>query len=559
MALLLVTSITLEIAEPLIVARFIESIQLGLAEQTLITIALIFLGVAALRQITRVIAAYASERVSWTATNAVREDLSAHVLDLDLTFHESRSPGELIERIDGDVNQVAEFFSSLIVQLVGNALLVLGLIIAMTVVDWRIGLTFAAINVVGFFLLSKVTAKATAKWEDDREQSAQLIGYVSESIRATEDLRSSAATQHAMNRFHRRLRSWLPVKVRAEAWSSTIWIVMSLVFTASTAFAFGYGGFFYQNGEISLANTYLVVAFATMLNTPIEVLREQVQGLQQAKAAIRRISEMFGFSSKLVDGEKALPAGPLSVEFDHVGFEYTGTGEDGEVERKKVLDDLSFRLEPGTTLGLVGRTGAGKSTIAHLLFRMYDPVHGRVLLDGMDARSLSLSSLRSQCGFVTQDVHVFEATLRENLTFFDPAVPDERLLEILEALELRPWLDGLPDGLSSPISPKALSSGQAQLINLARVFLKDPGLVILDEPSSKLDLATEAMVERALDRLLAGRTVIIIAHRLDTIRRADQVLVLDRGTVLERGATLELLADPASHLAALHRVGEVTR
>ncbi|WP_158842363.1 ABC transporter ATP-binding protein [Saccharothrix deserti] len=557
MALLLIASIALEIAEPLIVARFIESIQLGAAERVLITIALVFLGVAALRQITRVVAAYASERVSWTATNAVREDLSAHVLDLDLTFHESRSPGELIERIDGDVNQVAEFFSSLIVQLVGNALLVLGILIALTVVDWRIGLTFTVINVLGFILLSKVTAKATAKWEDDREQSAQLFGYVSESIRATEDLRSSAATDYAMSRFHRRLRSWLPVKVRAEAWSSTIWIVMSLVFTASTAFAFGYGGFFYQNGMISLANTYLVVAYATMLNTPIEVLREQVQGLQQARAAIRRISEMFGYSSKLVDGEETLPAGSLSVEFDDVAFEYVSADDTGEVERKKVLDDLSFRLEPGATLGLVGRTGAGKSTIAHLLFRMYDPVRGRVLLDGIDARSLSLSSLRSQTGFVTQDVHVFSATLRENLTFFDPDVPDERLVEILDALELRPWLDSLPDGLSSRISPTAMSSGQAQLLNLARVFLKDPGLVILDEPSSKLDLTTEAMVERALDRLLAGRTVIVIAHRLGTIRRTDQVLVLDRGKVVEQGSTADLLANPESRLAELHRVGEV--
>ncbi|WP_177154271.1 ABC transporter ATP-binding protein [Actinosynnema pretiosum] len=587
MAVLLLCSIALEIAEPRIVAFFIETVQADGPQSTLITIALVFLGVAAVRQVTKVVAAYASERVSWTATNAVREDLSAHVLDLDLGFHESRSPGELIERVDGDVNQVAEFFSSLVVQLIGNALLVLGILVALTFVDWRVGLTFAAVTAAGYLLLLRVSSVATGKWEADREQSARFFGAVSESIRAAEDLRSSAATEHAMRRFHRRLRDWLPVKVRAEAWGSSIWIVMSLVFTAGTAFAFGFGGFFYQDGRISLSGVYLIVAYATMLNTPLEVLREQVQALQQARAAIRRIAALFAERSSIVDGDRQLPSGALEVEFDDVRFEYArsatpvGAGDAAEgaaeptataapdaaaepggtrgPQRKQVLRGLSFHLEPGTTLGLVGRTGAGKSTIAHLLFRLYDATGGAVRLGGVDVRDARMSSLRARVGLVTQDVHVFDATLRQNLTFFDDDVEDVRLLEILDQLGLRPWLDGLPDGLDSRVTPGALSAGQAQLLALARVFLKDPGLIILDEPSSKLDLATELVLERALDTLLAGRTVIVIAHRLDTIRRADRVVVLDSGEVVETGRTSALLQDPESRLAELARIGEVLR
>ncbi|HEX6340872.1 ABC transporter ATP-binding protein [Umezawaea sp.] len=555
MIVLLVLSILLEIAEPRIVAHFIESVQLGRPESALVAIALLFLGVAAFRQVGRVIAAYASERVSWTATNAAREDLAAHVLDLDLSFHESRSPGELIERIDGDVNQVAEFFSSLIVHLVGSVLLVIGILTALTFLDWRIGLTFAAVTLVGLYGLAKVAAVATVKWEDDREQSARFFGYVSESVRATEDLRSSAATGHALARFHRHLRAWLPVKVRAEGWGSAIWVVLSLVFTACMAFAFGYGGIFYRNGTISFSGVYLVVAYATMLTTPIEVLRLQVQNLQQAGAAIRRIAELFGHRSTVVDGTEPLPRGALSVRFEHVGFGYSTDG----AEREKVVEGLSFDVAPGETLGLVGRTGAGKSTVAHLLSRMYDPVEGRVLLGGVDVREATLTSLRSQVGLVTQDVQVFDASLRDNLTFFDTTVDDDRLLAIMDELELRPWLATLPDGLSSRISPSTLSAGQAQLLALARVFLKDPGLIILDEPSSKLDLVTEAMLERALDRMLAGRTAIVIAHRLDTILRADRVLVLDRGAVVESGATSDLLGDPGSRLAELHRIGQVLR
>jgi ATP-binding cassette subfamily B protein len=550
MAMFLLCSITLEIAEPRIAAYFIESVRRGSTERVLVAIAFMFLGVAGLRQIAKVVAAYASERVSWTATNAAREDLAAHVLSLDLSFHESRSPGELIERIDGDINQVADFFSSLIVYLIGNALLVLGILGALTVLDWRMGLTFVAVTLLAYVLLARVAGVATVKWEDDREQSALFFGYVSEAMRATEDLKSSGSTGYAMARFHRHLRAWLPVKVRAEGWGSAIWVVLSLVFTCSSALAFGYAGIFYQDGNVSLSGAFLIVAYATMLSTPIEVLRHQLQSLQQASAAVRRTAELFAYKSTLVDGTSAVPSGALSARFDCVSFSY---------QDKKILEGLSFEVPAGNSLGLVGRTGAGKSTIADLLFRMYDPSAGRVVLGGVDTRDATLSSLRSQVGFMTQDVQVFNATLRENLTFFDHTVDDARLLSVFDALELRPWLNSLSDGLSAKISPSSLSAGQAQLLALARVFLKHPGLVILDEPSSKLDLVTGAMVERALDHMLEGRTSIIIAHRLDTILRTDRVLVLSEGAVIEQGATAELMADPNSHLSELYRMGRVMR
>ncbi|WP_327044235.1 ABC transporter ATP-binding protein/permease [Microbispora sp. NBC_01189] len=557
MAGLLVFSIGLEIAEPRIAAHFIESVQLGRAESTLAGIAAVFLAVAVTRQAARIVSAYASERVSWTATNAAREDLTAHVLSLDLTFHESRPPGELIERIDGDVNQVAEFFSSLIVHIAGNVLLVLGILIALATLDWRVGLTFTAVTILSYLALSRIAGIAGLKWEDDREQSARFFGYVGEATIATEDLRSSGATGYAMARFHRHLRAWLPVKVRAEGWGSAIWVVLSIAFTAGTAIAFGYGGAFYRDGVVSLAGVYLIVAYAAMLNTPMEVLRHQVQTLQQAMAATRRIAELFAHRSSLADGTATIPSGPLSVRFDDVSFGYGPENESDGPGDGMVMREVSFDVPAGTTLGLVGRTGAGKTTIASLLFRLYDAGRGRVLVGGVDVREAALASLRSRIGFVPQDVQIFDATLRENLTFFDERADDRRLLEILDVLELRPWLEGLPDGLSSRISPGTLSAGQAQLVALARVFLTDPGLVVLDEPSSRLDPVTEAQVERALDRMLAGRTAIVIAHRLDTIRRTDQVIVLDTGAIAERGATAGLLADPGSRLARLYQVGKV--
>jgi ATP-binding cassette subfamily B protein/ATP-binding cassette subfamily C protein len=227
-------------------------------------------------------------------------------------------------------------------------------------------------------------------------------------------------------------------------------------------------------------------------------------------------------------------------------------------ESPVVLRHLTFNLAPGQTLGLAGRTGAGKSTIANLLFRSYDAGSGEVRVAGRDIRDIRLTSLRERIGLVTQDVHIFSATLRDNLTFFDSAVEDARLIAVLERLGLVDWLARLPGGLDATISAESVSAGEAQLIAFARVFLKEPGLLILDEPSSRLDAATEALLERAVDVLLEGRTAIIIAHRLSTMRRADEVLVIDDGEVLERGGTTHLLDDPESRFAALHRAGELT-
>jgi ABC-type multidrug transport system fused ATPase/permease subunit len=212
-------------------------------------------------------------------------------------------------------------------------------------------------------------------------------------------------------------------------------------------------------------------------------------------------------------------------------------------------------LKAGRILGVLGRTGSGKTTLARLLFRMYDPQEGAVRLGGVDAREARIQSLRARVGLVTQDVQLFEATLRDNITFFDAAVPDALMLDVLARLGLGAWLSRLPHGLDTMIAGGSLSAGEAQLLALARVFIRNPGLVILDEASSRLDPATEALLERAVDRLLAGRTAVIIAHRLPTLDRADDILILEGGRVVEHGPRATLLDDANSRFAQLRRAG----
>jgi ATP-binding cassette, subfamily B, bacterial len=254
----------------------------------------------------------------------------------------------------------------------------------------------------------------------------------------------------------------------------------------------------------------------------------------------------------LSDGEGAdLPPGPLAVEFDDVTFVYP----DAAVE--PVLQDVTFRLEAGKTLGLLGRTGSGKTTATRLLFRLYDPTVGAVRIGGTDVRAPRLEQLRARVAVVTQDVQLFSGTVRENLTLFDPAVSDDRILVVLEDLGLGDWLRALPDGLDTQVGPggRGLSAGEAQLLAFTRAFLADPSVVILDEASSRLDLATEQLIERAVDKLLKDRTGLVIAHRLATVQRADEILVLEDGRVLEHGDRARLAADPESRYAHLLQTG----
>jgi ATP-binding cassette subfamily B protein len=244
-----------------------------------------------------------------------------------------------------------------------------------------------------------------------------------------------------------------------------------------------------------------------------------------------------------------LAAPPFAVDFERVVFGYEGEAP--------VVRELSFHVQPGERLGLLGRTGSGKTTLTRLLFRLYDPLGGTIRLNGIDLRTLALPDLRQHIAIVTQDIQLFNASVRDNLTFFNCDIADARIMQVLDELDLLDWLDRLPKGLDTKLEPggKGISAGEAQLLAFARVYMKDPGLVILDEASSRLDPATDHRLQRAVDRLLAGRTAIIIAHRLATVQTVDSILILEEGHCCENGPREELASNPQSRFAQLLRTG----
>jgi ABC-type multidrug transport system fused ATPase/permease subunit len=392
-------------------------------------------------------------------------------------------------------------------------------------------------------------------WQKVRAVSAELFGSLEEWLNGTAEIQTSGAGPYILRRLYRLQRRRWRTMVAAMRVNYLLMAWPILIPTLAYVAAYIWGARLFQNETLTIGAVYLIFYYIDTIKSPLYAVRQQMQEMQRAAASLNRIVALFAEQPTMHDGPVAtLPPGPLAVAFHEVTFRY-------EADEAPVLRGVDFHLAPGRTLGLLGRTGSGKTTISRLLFRFYDPTQGEIRLgDGngemIPLPRLSQAAIRARVGMVTQDVELFHATVRDNLTLFDEGIEDGRLHAALAELGLDSWLDQLPNGLDTKLEGSDnLSAGEAQLLALARVFLRDPGLVILDEASSRLDPATEYLIERAIERLLHGRTAIIIAHRLTTVARADEIMVLGGGEILEHDERAVLADDPDSHFSRLLQTG----
>jgi ATP-binding cassette subfamily B protein len=437
-----------------------------------------------------------------------------------------------------------------VVTMIGNGLLLVGILVALFLEDWRAGMVFTLFIVIAVLVLNRVKDIAVPHQKARRQAEAELFGFLEEQLVGTEDIRASGAVDFSLRELFRYQKNILFHNRKAQFKRWLIEITMGAFLTSGSILAILSGYYLFTLGLITVGTVYLFVYYINLLEEPIWALTREIESFQTIGACVERLTEFRHFHPQVQEGTvEAIPEPLLALTFSGVTFSYDG--------KEPVLRELSFHLESGKVLGLLGRTGSGKTTLARLIFRLYDPSVGKISLNHMDLRELKLCGLRRSIAIVTQDVQLFRASVRDNLTFFDRTIPDERILAALDELELTDWYKSLPKGLDTQLTGDghSLSAGEAQLLAFTRVFLRDPGLVILDEASSRLDPATERRLERAVDRLLKNRTAIIIAHRLGTVHRADKIMILDRGRVIEQGERQHLAADPASQFYHLLQTG----
>ena len=561
LAVFLLASIGVQLLSPLIVRRFIDTAAQGGAHAALSVLWLLagaFIAAAIVTQLLQIAATYFSEQLAWTATNALRRDFATHTLGLDMSFHTATSPGDVIERVDGDVAALANFFSQFVLQIIGGALLLAGIFVVLLLADWRIGMALGAVAVVAGLTMHAMRNVARAQWERVRNAFSAFSAFLEERIAGLEDIRANGGGAHAMRRFaaiNRELAASNMAAIRRGQW---IYLIASGLFSLGFAIALAVGARLYQVHAVTIGAVFMFMQYAGMMAQPIVLIGTQLQQFQTASASLTRIRALLAVGPQLKDGPgldwAASRRFAPRVAFEHVSFAYRADSP--------VLQDVSLSLAPGTVLGLLGRTGSGKTTLSRLLFRLYDPTEGRVTLDGLDIRGATLAELRGRIGLVTQEVQLFDASVRDNATLFDAAISDARIVEVLTDLGLGDWLARQPDGLDTVlVAGGGLSAGEAQLLAFGRVFLKDPGLIVLDEASSRLDPVSDRLIEQALDKLLGGRadgaraggkrTAIIIAHKLSTVARADRICILEHGRVLEAAEREALVADPNSAFSKL--------
>lgn len=549
--IMLLTSTGLQLLNPQIIQRFIDTAASGGILGDLVQLAGLFLLIAVSNQLITIAVSYLGNDVAWRATNRMRGDLLKHCLRLDMRFHNVKTPGEMIERVDGDVTSISNFFAMFIVQVIGSFVLLAGILGFMFTINVPIALVMTVFTLLSILFMVIIRNLGVESSKNERAASASLFSLIEERIAGIEDVQANGHVPYVMNRFFRTMRTvflkgrkaWM---LRVIPWNTTV-----VMFIVSVTVVLLLGVHYYIEGAISIGTLFLIYQYSQMLNEPIELLGDQVQEFQKAKSGMLRSRELLSLRSEIQDGsEERLPDGPLGLEFNQVHFSYN--------EDKPVLQDITFEVKPGERLGIIGRTGSGKSSLSRVLLRLYNLDQGTIRIGGTDITKLSMQALYRRVGMVTQDVQLFDGTLRDNLTLFNSEVSDAMIRQTTERLGLHHWIDTQPEGLDTHLTAggASLSAGEAQLFALTRVFLTEPSLVILDEPSSRLDAATESLLQAAIDELMKRSTGIIIAHRLATLEKVDKIMVLGGGRLLEFGSRVELANNPSSHYARLLVTGQ---
>jgi ATP-binding cassette, subfamily B, multidrug efflux pump len=478
------------------------------------------------------------QRTGQYAMFDLRRELIRHLQKLDLSYYDRNPVGRMVTRVTTDVDALNELFASGLVAIVGD-IVVLGLLLAV-MFQMSAGMTLIMLAVMPFVLIATIVFRRTVQqsYRRIRLAVARINSYVQEHVTGIAVVQLFNAEEKSKGEFDGANRDHLDAY--KESINAYGWFYPVVEFLAMLALAclLAYGGFQIAGGELTYGALVAFFQYGVRFFRPIQDLSEKYNIMQAAMAASERVFGLLDIKPAVVNKPETVPfpAGPASVEFDNVWFAYKG--EDW------VLKDVSFRIEPGEMIAVVGHTGAGKTTLTNLLLRFYDIQRGAIRIQGRDIRDLDLRDLRRQFSIVLQDPFLFTGDLAGNIRLGTEEIPDEEIVEACRQVNLLPFIESLPEGFNREVRERGagLSTGQKQLISFARALAHRPRFLILDEATSSVDTATDLLIREALEKLVEGRTSIVIAHRLSTVQRADRIFVMHKGELREFGTHRELLA-----------------
>jgi len=480
-------------------------------------------------------------RIAQKVLLSMRSQIFGHIQALSLGFLDTHETGDLMSRLSNDTQVINDMFGPGLMRIVRMVLSLVGIAISMLALNWRLALASFAMLPVILVVTIYFSRRARRAFRQTRKTIGEVSADLEENIAGVREVQALASESQTLIEFRAINERNRSANVDAQTLMSFFMPLLNVLSTAAMAIVAGCGGYLVLSFDPPLVSVGVIISFLTYTNRfygPIRELSNLYGQLQSAVAGAERIFELLDAEPAIVDAPDAvvLPVVRGQVEYDDVSFRYA--------ETEPVIQDVSFTIQPGQTVALVGPTGAGKTTLAHLLVRFYDVDRGAVRVDGYDVRRVAKSSLRGQIGLVLQDTFLFSGTVMDNIRYGRLEATDEEVIRAARLANAHQFIERMPKEYNTQVGERGatLSHGNRQLLAIARAILNDPRILVLDEATSSVDTRTELLIQRALEELLTGRSSLVIAHRLSTIRNADQILVINGGRIVERGTHESLLA-----------------